>query len=651
MVLAIKEISNDNMKKYTASLIVFALITLYSINVFNTVGADEIVDDTFDPASFINIQISDEKASPSTVEVLESSTISFRASWTWPGLTSPNDYKLQLSSDSDYDFVLDTWEGTAIRGETQYRDISYELPRSCTQSAGTFTYSIKAYRRAAHQWELMDSKTVTVTVEDDSSTPPEPTFEINDFSIYPSSIASGGSFTLSITILGNYMEGCPELERNHLKISLNDITNDVFILYLPFALRPSRNSFAYEFDIPHKDIKYSTDKKGTRTIRADLSMLGEKEIIDTSSQTLTITSFQNKIPNKPSPPVGPKTVTVGNTYEYYVVTTDPDSDNVKYRYSLNYKESDWSSYYPSGSQASFEINFPTSGSYPLEIQAEDSHGEKSSWSESVTIVVKSEYEADAPEIINFYANPETIYSTGFSSIHWEVENADSVTITHDINPSNALKGSYVVRPTKTTTYKITAETEGHSPVSEEIEIVVDPHPPIVSIDADKKSIVVGDPVIISWDVKHADRVEITNGILTNDELKGERIVYPEITTTYVVTAVGTISSSDSATVYVYDTDGKLLKGVGDSPIFWFSIGMLVVFILGNIFYFQKNKKIPPYRKFFGKIWAWIKNVEYEDKDKKDKDLKKFDHIINLGDNVNSDSIKIYRRKKTKGGEK
>jgi hypothetical protein len=640
------------MSKCKTVLIVFALIALYAINAFNTVSAEEVVDDTFDTMSFINIQISNQKATPTPVEFLNTVTISFRVSWSWPGLTALNDYKVDLIRNSD-NYIINSWTGTARKGDPEYREISHDLHGTDTYFAGTFTYSIKAYRRSAHQWEIMDTKTVNVIVVDN-----RPSVSIDAFTISPSTVISGDDIKGSITVSSKNLK----LSNYFLTVVLRDTTNNKNIKSYVTILSGSKPTSTFPVSL---DLGSSV---GKIDIKAEIRIVLPLTTITTKTRTASVTISsdgsgggddggvsENKQPNKPSPPVGPSNVIVNRKYTYYFVTTDPDGDNVRYRYAINYKQSDWSTYYSSGAQASFDITFQSTGTYSLEIQAQDIHGKLSLWSSSLNIVVKSEAIGDAPQIVTFFSDPETIYSGGFSSIHWEAKNADSVTISHGVNPTGSVKGSFIVRPTETTKYTLTAEKAGHSPATRDIEITVKPHPPIVSISADKTSVVIGDAVIISWNIQYADRVEITPGISTNNELEGSRVVYPKITTTYVATASGTGVSTDAVTIYVVGTDGQLLTGFKDSPIFWVVIGMFIVFILANILYFQKTKKIPPYRKFFGKIWAWIKNVEYEDKneDKIKKSSDSFDHVIKIGDSVDSDSIRIYRRKnkinKTKKG--
>lgn len=633
------------MNKHKSKIIALIMVSLFSMNFMYTVSADEeIIDDTFDPASFINIAISNIKHSPSTVYIDTTPTISFRASFSWPGAAFANDYRLRLIRDSDKS-VLDTWTGTATINNHEHRDVTYQVPSSHTSNAGTFSYTIRADRMHLSQWQEMATEKVSITVSSKSGIDGA-IYNFDNFKITTSKVSIGESVKGTYTISGKNLPTGTSV----FLIRLVDITNDQFIGNLPATLSRTKTTDTNTFSLPPEIFSYASP--GTITIQADLRLLMKiSESLGTKSDSFTIEGLSpppaNRAPNTPSRPVGPTSVTAGQTHTYYFVTTDPDGDNVRYKYSFSYRTSDWTAYYASGSQASVDIEFPTAGTYSIEVQAQDIHGLTSGWSSATSVVVQRPGTGPAPEVVKFYAKPETIYRTGFTSLFWEAKNADSVTISHGLNPTNAIMGSTTVSPTETTTYEMRAKKEGYEDSVSTITVTVEPHPPIITINADKTTIVLGDSVLISWSVQHATRVEISDGVVTNNQLSGMEVVYPEVTTTYTATAHGTQVSTDFVTVYVYDTDGKLLtsSSLKDNPIFWFFIGMLVVFVAANILYFQKTKKIPPYRKIFGKIWAWIKNVEYEDTDKKTN--HKMNFSLGDGDDSNVETIRIYRQKKKK----
>ena len=111
----------------------------------------------------------------------------------------------------------------------------------------------------------------------------------------------------------------------------------------------------------------------------------------------TTGSQTNNPPNTPGTPSGPSTRDVGESGTYSTSATDPDGDQVQYRFdwdaSGGHDYSGWTSLGASGHTGSLSHSWGSAGTYVVMAQARDEHGASSSWSSGLTIVVS---EAPSP---------------------------------------------------------------------------------------------------------------------------------------------------------------------------------------------------------------------------------------------------------------
>jgi len=150
-------------------------------------------------------------------------------------------------------------------------------------------------------------------------------------------------------------------------------------------------------------------------------------------------------------------------------------------------------------------------------------------SETVTVVV----EQPQVRILSFYASPANIMEGESSTLYWQTENAETVTISGV--GAVAASGSTAVSPTQTTTYILTARNQ-YGEASSQVTIQVTPGalPRIVKFAAAPPEIVAGERSNLLWVVENATAVSIQG--IGNVELAGTREVSPATTTTYTLTA-------------------------------------------------------------------------------------------------------------------
>lgn len=150
-------------------------------------------------------------------------------------------------------------------------------------------------------------------------------------------------------------------------------------------------------------------------------------------------------------------------------------------------------------------------------------------SETVVVVV----EQPQVRILSFYASPANVIEGESSTLHWQTENAETVTISGV--GAVAASGSTAVTPARTTTYTLTARNP-YGEASAQVTVQVTPGtlPRIVRFAAAPPEIVAGETSNLFWVVENADEVAISG--IGRVETAGSREVAPVSTTTYTLTA-------------------------------------------------------------------------------------------------------------------
>lgn len=156
--------------------------------------------------------------------------------------------------------------------------------------------------------------------------------------------------------------------------------------------------------------------------------------------------------------------------------------------------------------------------------------------------------AEAPEIRSFAAAPEAITAGESSVLSWEVAGADTVLL--DGNEVEAT-GSRTVSPGQTTEYELSASNaRGESTATATVQVRQEDSPPLIaSFTAEPEQIESGETSVLSWHVVGADTISITPELGTVPQAVGSRVVSPDSTTRYTLTAANQYGSL-TATVTV-----------------------------------------------------------------------------------------------------
>ena len=92
-------------------------------------------------------------------------------------------------------------------------------------------------------------------------------------------------------------------------------------------------------------------------------------------------------PNKPAKPSGTTSGKTGEEYTYSSSTTDPDGDQVWYKWDWGDEISGWDEPYHSGDTATVSHIWDEKGSYEIKVKAKDVHGKESLWSDPLPITM------------------------------------------------------------------------------------------------------------------------------------------------------------------------------------------------------------------------------------------------------------------------
>ncbi len=104
---------------------------------------------------------------------------------------------------------------------------------------------------------------------------------------------------------------------------------------------------------------------------------------------ITIGCKQNRAPAVPGAPVGPPVGMSGESLNFLVATTDPESDSVRYRIDWGDALGDWTRLFASAESCTVGHTWFVRDTYAVRVQAEDVHGLASEWSPSHVVSIES----------------------------------------------------------------------------------------------------------------------------------------------------------------------------------------------------------------------------------------------------------------------
>jgi hypothetical protein len=134
---------------------------------------------------------------------------------------------------------------------------------------------------------------------------------------------------------------------------------------------------------------HSWSSPGTYYVMAKAQDIHGADSAVSSSLTVVI-STSNRPPNTPSKPSGPTSGYTGTSYTYSTSATDPDGNDVRYRFDWGDGSiSDWTDWACSGWFAYESHSWSSPGTYQIKAQAQDSNYATSGWSSSLAVAISN----------------------------------------------------------------------------------------------------------------------------------------------------------------------------------------------------------------------------------------------------------------------
>ncbi len=234
--------------------------------------------------------------------------------------------------------------------------------------------------------------------------------------------------------------------------------------------------------------------------------------------------------------VPPGTITLDGSGSY-----DPNGDPITYQWTQTFGPPVTLSN-PTSAKTTFQAD--AGKQYSFRLTVADNHG--GTGTAKVTVTTRNLAQA---QIVKFTADPPQITAGQTSTLIWQVEGADRVTITPGIGQVDSKAGTISVAPTATTIYTLTAQNSSGEVTQTATVTVIRPDARIVSFQATPTNIQPGGAATLSWQTENADQVSISG--IGNVAKNGSTIVSPNQTTTYTLTAqnrFGSVNATVTVTV-------------------------------------------------------------------------------------------------------
>lgn len=219
--------------------------------------------------------------------------------------------------------------------------------------------------------------------------------------------------------------------------------------------------------------------------------------------------------------------------------------------------------------------------YQFRVKVTDSLGGEAT--ATTTVSVKA---AKAVQIVFFGANPSAIKPGASSVLQWQVEGADTVTIS-GVGTVNSKAGTVTVTPAQTTAYTLTA-TSPKGQATQVVTVTVTPGAvQILNFQAAPLNINAGQTSTLQWQTQNADTVTIS-GIGTVAQ-SGSSSVSPTQTTTYTLTAANssgqatatvTVTIAQNPSIASFTANPASISAGQSSTLTWTTQGAAVVSISG-----------------------------------------------------------------------
>lgn len=131
----------------------------------------------------------------------------------------------------------------------------------------------------------------------------------------------------------------------------------------------------------------------------------------------------NQPPNIPAQPQGPLTGAINIPYTYSTSTSDPESQQIFYKWSWGDNESPWLGPYDSGAVAEATHSWSAAGDYLVKVKAKDTDGLESPWSSPIMVHIESGPLIEIGNITGGFGVTATVNNNGAgvaTKVNWSI---------------------------------------------------------------------------------------------------------------------------------------------------------------------------------------------------------------------------------------
>jgi PKD repeat protein len=197
---------------------------------------------------------------------------------------------------------------------------------------------------------------------------------------------------------------------------------------------------------------YTWTIAGTYTI--GLKVTDNTSTTSTDTAQVTITGNPNHPPYAPSKPSGPISGHTNVSYTYHTNATDPDADNVKYGWDWNGDGTvdEWSSLVASGTIDSRSHSWNVTGTYHVQVKAEDEHSVQSGWSPVLNVTIENKPIIEIGLITGVFGVSAVIKNKGTAAatnLSWWINVSGGIILTgrftHNVIDELAVNGTKTIK--------------------------------------------------------------------------------------------------------------------------------------------------------------------------------------------------------------
>jgi hypothetical protein len=204
-------------------------------------------------------------------------------------------------------------------------------------------------------------------------------------------ILPGESFELNMTVANQGLSNETNISG---VISITEVTSNTVIYEYPWTIDYLASSGKASVEITY------VLPRGLYRMSADVDPISEDEILFNNHMNFAVFVGENDPPNKPAKPSGQINGKIGVEYTYSTFTTDPDGDQLYYKWCWGTDPnsgycmySNWIGPYESGETINTLHAWGYRGSYSIQVRAKDVYGVISEWSDPLSVSMPVNYQS------------------------------------------------------------------------------------------------------------------------------------------------------------------------------------------------------------------------------------------------------------------